>query len=470
MITKNYKQRFFIKSLKNYRTLIMGLLASLALASCENYLEVDPPKNELVSESVFETDASATSVVTGIYSRMISSLGLYSGHNSSIAVLAGLYSDELDYLAGSNAFYENNLTPNDSYINFRWWGEPYSYIYTCNVVLENLENNSGLSESTKTQLRGEALFIRAFCYFYLVNSFGDVPLHVSSDYASNALRSRSSVATVYHQIITDLKESRDLLPDNYNISNNERVRPNRYAASALLSRIYLYTKEWELAEQFATEVIANTNLYQLELDLDKAFLKDSSEAIWQLYPVYPGLNTIDGFAFIATTTPPRVLALTTALTGVFETDDLRKQHWMASVTNGTQTWYYPFKYKVRASSQLTEYSMVLRLSEQVLIRAEARAQQEHFLLAHNDINAIRNKAGLEDLPESLGKEALLEAIYKERQCELFTEWGHRWFDLKRTGKANLVLDGIKPNWDASDILFPIPNDELLRNPNMTPNP
>ena len=465
----NHIQKSFIQMPIKHKIQIMALIVVVAMTSCESYLEVEPPKNELVSESVFETDASAESVVTGIYSRMIYSLGLYSGHNSSIAVLSGLYSDELDYYAGSNAFYENTLTPDDTSISVRWWREPYSYIYTCNVVLENLENNTRLSENIKVQLEGEVRFIRAFCYFYLVNAFGEVPLHLTSDYATNALRGRSSVDAIYNQIISDLKKSRELLPNDYSVSNNERVRPNSHVASALLSRVYLYTKEWSLAEQYATEVMANSNTYALEPDLDKAFLKGSSEAIWQLYPVYPGLNTIDGFAFIVTTAPPRVVALNSNLVGVFAPGDLRRQHWVKSITNGTQTWYYPYKYKVRNSTVLTEYSIVLRLSEQILIRAEARVQMDKFSLAYDDINTIRLRAGLTPLPENLGKEALLEAIYKERQCELFTEWGHRWFDLKRTDRASQVLGTSKVNWDATDILFPIPNDELLRNPNMTQN-
>ncbi len=59
---------------------------------------------------------------------------------------------------------------------------------------------------------------------------------------------------------------------------------------------------------------------------------------------------------------------------------------------------------------------------------------------------------------------------RERQSELFTEWGHRWFDLKRTGQANNVLGAIKAGWSLGDVLYPIPETQLISNPAITQNP
>ena len=113
--------------------------------------------------------------------------------------------------------------------------------------------------------------------------------------------------------------------------------------------------------------------------------------------------------------------------------------------------------------------MVLRLSEQYLIRSEARARLEKYSEASIDINAIRHRAGLSDTTAGSIDEFIL-IVEKERQKELFTEWGHRWFDLKRLLRADAVLQPVKgENWQETDKLYPIPASELLSNPNLTQN-
>ncbi|MDD2426102.1 MAG: RagB/SusD family nutrient uptake outer membrane protein [Bacteroidales bacterium] len=70
---------------------------------------------------------------------------------------------------------------------------------------------------------------------------------------------------------------------------------------------------------------------------------------------------------------------------------------------------------------------------------------------------------------TLSKEAALAAVEQERRIELFTEWGHRWFDLKRTGRVNAVIGALKPSWTSTAALYPLPQDQLL-NSNMEQNP
>jgi hypothetical protein len=114
---------------------------------------------------------------------------------------------------------------------------------------------------------------------------------------------------------------------------------------------------------------------------------------------------------------------------------------------------------------------VFRLAEQFLIRAEARAHLDKITGANSakaDLNMIRDRAGLPPTVAST-KEEMLAAILQERRMELFVEWGHRWFDLKRTGKASEVLSVLKPRWDPTDVLYPIPYNELQLNPNMMQN-
>lgn len=447
----------------------LALLISIFLFSCQDFVEVDTPQDELVAASVFKDEASAQSVVTGIYSRMMSSLGYASGFYDSVTVLAGLYTDELDSYISPNSFYENTLTPNEQAVGLHFWNEPYAYIYTCNLVLEKLGVSDNLDSTVKNQLEGEVRFIRAFCYFYLVNSFGDVPLYLTSDYRENSKGSRTPSSDIYKQITQDLEKASALLPEDYSDYNNERIRPNKYASTALLARVSLYMEDWVNAEKYAGEVISQTGLYGLENDLNSVFLKNSNEAIWQLQPVYPGFNTLEGYWFIATSAPPYTVGLSEFVVDAFEIGDNRLEQWVGSVSDGEQNYYFPYKYKVQFASTITEYSMIMRLAEQYLIRAEARAQQNKTAEAQSDLNLVRNRAGLDDTSAATVSE-LLDAIYHERQVELFTEWGHRFFDLKRTGRIDDVLSTRKANWDSYEALLPIPLDETLRNPKITQNP
>jgi hypothetical protein len=154
----------------------------------------------------------------------------------------------------------------------------------------------------------------------------------------------------------------------------------------------------------------------------------------------------------------------------FEPGDLRKTSWTAKFTLGAESWFYPFKYKTRTSTTLSEHSTVLRLAEIYLIRAEARAKLEKTELAIQDLDALRQRAGLPKLNPMLTKAEILDRVLAERRSELFTEGAHRWVDLKRFGKASQVLSAIKTGWNPRSLLHPIPVNELNVNQNLTQNP
>ena len=136
---------------------------------------------------------------------------------------------------------------------------------------------------------------------------------------------------------------------------------------------------------------------------------------------------------------------------------------------GNTVYTYPTKYRSLAASANAEYFTVLRLAEQYLIRAEARAQQNNVSGAREDLFAVRQRAGLGATPAN-NKDALLLAVERERRIELNSEMGHRWFDLKRTGRINTVLSTVKANWNAEAALYPVPADQRSRNGNLTQNP
>src|SRR5690606_22674358 len=155
----------------------------------------------------------------------------------------------------------------------------------------------------------------------------------------------------------------------------------------------------------------------------------------------------------------------------FEPGDLRATHWVGSVTNGASTWYFPFKYKLKvATASSQEYSVVMRLAETFLIRSEARARQANLPGAIADLDVIRQRAGLPliaDVNPSINQDEMLLAIEQERRSELFCE-NHRWYDLNRTDRADIVLGAVKQNWEPTDHLYPLPESELLINPLLAP--
>lgn len=444
------------------------VIVIFCLNACDSYTETDMPVSELNAAAVFEEKNTANAAMTDIYAQ-IRDNGLLTGKVTGISKNIGLYSDELTWY-GSNSlssqnFYNNTVLPSTVDVS-NWWNSAYSQIYAANAVIEGVASSTKLAQVDKDQLTGEAKFVRGLLHFYLLQLYGDIPYITTTDYKVNIGVSRMPSAEVYSHSIEDITAASELLPEAY--PTGGRVRPNSYAAKALLARIYLYNGAWAEAADNASAVLNNTESYIWQNDLSKIFLKESTTAIWQLMPRTATRNTDEGATFIFSFGPPPQTALSEGLINAFENGDLRKTNWIKGVTDGTTTWYHAYKYKKsRTSNPAQEYPIVLRLAEQYLIRAEARAQQGELIGAKEDLNKIRNTAGLGDT-EAVTKAEILDAILQERRVEFFTEYGHRFFDLKRTGKLDEFLSGTKPDWNNTDRLLPIPQSEINLNPNIAP--
>lgn len=464
-----YRREFKLKlSLKNNRILnqLIFFILIIGLTACSEFVEVNPPKNILISETVFNDPATVESAFANIFNDMREQ-GMTSGY-SGLTILLGMYSDELDYYRNTidlSQFYLNTVTPANTYVS-NWWSHAYSIIYNANDIIKGIENSDVLDSEDKDHFKGQALFVRAYMHSLLVNIYGDIPFITTTDYIENNSVSRWSSAEVNENIIKDLVMAVELLENTGNPSG-EKVLPCQSAARALLARMYLYTENWELAEAIATQVISN---FDLEPNLNDVFLKESSETIWQFKPSLTLKNTQEAVRLIVQSVPGQNYALTESFMSAFEMGDLRKDFWTNSIsdTNNTVILDYAYKYKAGLSeTESIEYSIIFRLAEQYLIRAEARAKQGNIADAQSDLNEIRNRAGLGNTT-AISESDLLEAILKERRIELFAEQGHRWFDLKRTNNISNVLSVIKPNWKESNNLLPIPENELITNPNLLP--
>lgn len=457
-----------IQYIQKCRILVL-LGAYVFLNGCENFVEVDPPRDEIVNDLVFSSDATLTSAVVGIYSEMGNKSPGTSFTNAGLEKFTGLSSDELISTALPSSpdgqFALNALVSTNVRLKSTFWADAYRYILKANTIIEGLNEADQVTDSVRNQIEGEAKFIRAYCHFYLVNLFGPIPFAVSTNFESNNTAARMPENEIYEQIVSDLLEARELMLQGFTFTNNERIRPNRGAAEALLARAYLYLEDWENAEFYSTRLIDNSGLYALESDLSSVFLANSMETIWQLQPVRsmqitPQIEVFDRAD----------LHLREDLVDAFQPSDSRLTSWIRTVerSNG-DILQIAWKYQ-NTTVPLEEYSTVLRLAEQYLIRAESRAQQGKIREAIADLDVIKGRAGLsllEDTNPDISQLDLLLAIQLERRLELFTE-GHRWMDLKRTGRANDLLSAVKEDWQSTDVLYPVPQEEIEKNPNLLP--
>jgi hypothetical protein len=446
----------------------------LALPACKKFVTVGTPSTLLVSKEVFSNDANANAAVAGMYSIMYqlnNTESTFAGLHLSI--FSSLSADELTEPSfPQNPYLINNIPPTDPDISLMWQS-CYTDIYNANAILEGLHASTGISPKAKSQYMGEAFFIRAFCHFYLTNLFGDVPLILTSDVSQTKQSEREPQQLIYKQIIRDLVQAQGLLVEDYSNSQGERVRANSWVAKAFLARVYLFTQNWEGAEAEANAIIDHRELFSLVGDLNSVFYKNSQEAIWQLESFGgDGHTQIGGLLNPKSTSTIPTYTLTQVQLNAFEAGDQRKLNWIKTYDIAGHSYSFPFKYKLsQANSGNTgEYDMVLRLAEQFLIRAEARVKQgTNIAGAISDLNTIRNRAGLPNYAGPQDSTAILAAILHERQVELFTEWGHRWLDIKRTFKANEILEPIKSRWNPLHVLYPLPSTELAKNQLLSQN-
>jgi hypothetical protein len=439
------------------------------LTSCDDFIKIDPPRTDLVRSTVFANDATANAAVSDIYAQLKND-GFASGSPSSLSLLAALSSDEMLQYGQRNTdqylqFNENTLQSTNPMLA-SLWSNIYLVIYKTNSVIEGLAASPGVTQQMGQQLTGEAKFIRALSFFYAVNLWGDVPLTLTPDYKTNNSIARSPVADVYAQIVADLTDAQSLLKDDFSASKGQRVRANAGAASALLARVFLYLEDWQNAETQASKVIANSATYSLASDLTTVFGTSSKEAIFQLWSnQYPR----DYITFVATPVlGPAYAVLPGGFANTFEIGDNRVPAWTTTI-NFQGTSYFSSRKYIAFAVAPVDYSTVLRLAEQYLIRAEARAHLGKLPEASADLNAIRNRSGLSNTSAATQSD-LLDAIIGERRVELFAEFGHRWFDLKRIHKADAMLSVIKTDWTASDALYPIPEAQIISDPAITQNP
>jgi hypothetical protein len=432
--------------------IIISILLVAVFTSCE-VLDVEPSQSISADEAI-KTKTDLDRALTGCYDAL-----QQTSLTRTQLIIGGLAADNLVWTGTTQDYgqIENNNITADNAVCEGVWVSIYDGLNRINNVLYAMPNVPDLSQGEIDNYNGQLKFLRALLHFYGVRLYGEIPIKTEPSLDTEGLNvSRNTIDQVYEAIMNDLNEAESLLE-----VGGSSGYASRGAASALLARIYLYRENYEMAKTKATEVI---NSYGYSIDPSYANLfsgQDSDEIIFHVEFDAQDRNRIAEYFFSRTVNGGRKeISPDTLFIETYDDGDLRLAASIADADDG------PYVIKYSDISGGTDNVIVIRLAEMYLIRAEANAMLEAPVSEiRDDLKVIRERAGLGNVSAySLGD--LILAIEAERRTEFAFE-GHRWFDLVRTGRAVELIPTVT---SVNQTLFPIPQSEILANPNMTQNP
>lgn len=448
-------------------TYILSILVALSvLNSCEKMIEVEDPINQISTQQVFADVNTANAALNNLYLELQAN-SMFSGGTRGTGGLLGTYADDLDaYFQPSSIdnlnIYLNQIVPTNSVV-LNLWNNAYKEIYTANAIIEGIDGSTGISNADKNRIKGEALLVRTMVYYNLQRIFGDVPYTTVTDYEVNRKLARMPSGDLLLKLEQDISLAVGLLEDSYR--NAERIYLNKKAAQLVQANILLNAGKYSEAETVCKNILAST-LYAVQQDVTKVFKKGSTNIIWQLKPINANQSVPETGIYYFSTAPPIAYALSANLISSFDTADLRKQKWTTSLSAAGVTFYRNDKYKNFATNA-DEYSVVMRIEEVYFVLSEALAKQNKVAEAVSYVNVIRNRSGVSAFSGTLTQQAFITELLKEKRREFFAEQGLRFFDLKRNNVLQtLVL--VKPSWQSYHQLWPLPQNELILNPNLNP--
>lgn len=452
----------------NIYPLLFLSIFMLAMSSCKNALDINPV-DEIDQSKALVTSKDVKSALIGAYSDL-GDRNFYGGRPFFIADLMG--DDEAIEWFGTfeelTQASNKSLLKTNTYVN-NIWRDGYTAINDVNLVLQAM---AVVDEADRETVEGEAKFIRGSAHFDLVRLFGKayndgtpannpgVPLILipTTEITEASFVERATVAAVYQQAIKDLTEAEALLPEDNGFF------ATKYAAAAMLARIYLQMGDYVNAREAANRVI-ESDAYELTSTYSGAFPTrpqpgdpstpgvNSSEDIFAMQVnTLTGYNSYNEFAASSTYGGRGDAAISNSwIADTYEDGDDRKNNFY--VTSGDT-------FSSKFANQYGNVS-ILRLAEMYLIRAESNQRLGGPALGQSpllDLGVIRERAGLTT------SSATLADILLERKRELAFE-GFFLHDAKRTKtKVGNIA------WNSNVLVFPIPQIERDANPKLIQNP
>ncbi|WP_197464026.1 RagB/SusD family nutrient uptake outer membrane protein [Rufibacter sp. DG15C] len=476
--------------------------AMLSFSACDDLLDTEPRQS--VSSEVALTDITGVrAVLNSVYDRL--QVNTYYGAQMMLA--PDVMADNLRQTTPNSnryTFFQNNTQ------GLAIWGTAYAAINEVNFVIKGIETAT-TTEAEKSQIRGEAHFLRALLYFDLARIYGYEPgkevsgwnlsavlrLTPTASLADADMRERSTNVAVYTQIESDLGVAiKNLVAPSTSAAH---FRGNKAAAEALMSRVSLYQGKWQQALDNAKAALATkgfttaagggvtatsvgTSGLTSKANYVNAFkTQPNPESLFELRYIQAteslGSNeSLHSLTSTFTTGAWGDIVPTAELYNLYEAGDVRKNMYYSPATPPAGVpstpketgLVYSQKYSATGGA-FTDNIPLFRTSELYLIKAEAEAELNNLTDALLDLNALRLRSGASVIVET-DKGTIIDKILVERRLELAFE-GHRFFDLKRRGLPIDKQDPT-PSLDYSNfrVLSAIPADQVTLNPKIKQNP
>jgi len=488
---------------KNSSTYISIAAAFILLMSCSKSFIDKTPESSLTTGNFPTSAADAESELTGAYDWMVYYTNYYQYDNymNTDGKSDNCYVNSDNVTAEQPLEYFSTVTASNTNIQ-RDWQELYNDIRAANAVIDDVPKitDPALTDARKLTILGEARFLRAMHYYWLVTQWGECPIILSVDNGGNLYPARNTVPEVYAQIIKDLNYADSVL--DVTPYNGQLGRATKGAAEALLAKTYAQMLDYNNCLTYCNKVI-NSGTYSLVSDFANLWgvaNKNNSESIFELQSnaIAYGFFGFQIFDFVASDGYPKRDIASSNLINAFKAEGDSGTRYQTTIN-----WQIPFaafvmppnawdpsqpipfmnKYPDADGYNSPDDIVLMRLADIILLAAEANNQLGNTAAAIPLLNQIRNRAGLPNTTATTQSE-LATAILNERQLELVFEIT-RWNDLLRAdanGIINIVdLMGTQTDSQGNNLnynmnpnkyqyIFPVPQQDLLLNKNLTQNP
>ncbi|WP_207388439.1 RagB/SusD family nutrient uptake outer membrane protein [Gramella sp. KN1008] len=443
---------------------ILFTIVLFSVLSCSEDILDKEPVSSFSAQGFYKTTSDAQAGVYGIYDAVQSTFRVnfaYWGEGRADAVNTNHSGDPL-------VLQQNTLSRT---INSARWNSIYETISRANYAIKYIpqvtDGDFGL------QLVGQARALRALSYFYAVRIWGDVPL-ITEPYESgeqDLFIKRTDKEAVLDQIVADLQFAVENCRESYG-GAKDRILITQGGANALLTKVYMWRKDYQNANETADKVL-NNSLYSLMSinDWSRIFTTGyTNESIFEIGYDETQTNALRVLYALGSDSD---YFPSDKFRNSFEDDDLRKNLiYDISAEQPRKIWkFFGEGFDDESPEPSSNNIVLIRLADIMLLKAEALNKLGETQKALELLNVIRKRAGLSELDEA---EAIAmygdveSAILHERLIELSFE-GHRWFDLVRTGRAIDVMQPINGLSDEGNLVWPIHEDALNRNPNLEQN-
>ena len=458
------------------KKIIISLIIGITVSACSDFTDLAPISNR--NESAFYTNADDFIFGINASYAMLQQEGVYGRAYWTVFEMRADNTDQGPDATGlSKVYTEINEFQEDALneqIDAAWTGS-YKVIANSNVILDRI-GSIEMDATLKSQIIGEALFLRSLMYYHLAVAFGNIPLQLTAFVPGDVL-TQTNADAVYTQLVADLTTAET----NLSATNAEAGRATKGAAATLLAKVLLTQGNKSGAETVLDRIISTYGYSLMDpySDLWGAANENNGESIFEVQFISGGIG--QGSTFTNDFSPSADLQNgegfgrnrpTLAMQNSYEVIDLRFASSMgvSYVDNGGNTVIANYVRKFESNPPNPNDAdinfVVFRYSDVLLMLAEALGDGP---AGYVEINKVRFRAGLPDI-DDLTPGTFDEKLLHERQVELAFE-NHRWADLLRFGVAAQKVNEAEPFIPVSAVrlLFLIPQRELDINSGFTQN-